>query len=82
MILDIVESLLGDAWGTSDTYHPILAACILGPPRRVMIAVGDGDMGVHNVILGAGNDGGCVCDIVTNGRNGWICAYCKFLLEA
>ena len=66
----------------SDTYHLISAACILGPPRHVTMAVGNNGVGVHNVILGTGNDGVGVCDVVTNGKNGCICAYCKFLLEA
>ena len=82
VILYIVKPLLSDRWSTIDTYHLILAACILGSPRHVTMAVRNNGVGVPNVILGTGNDGVGVCDIVANGRNGWVCAYCEFLLEA
>ena len=45
-----------------------------------MMNVGDSGTGIYNVTSNVGNNG--VCDIVTNGRNGQTCAYCKFLLEA
>ena len=38
------------------TYHPTLPVRILGPFRRVAMAVGNNDRGVRNVILGAGNE--------------------------
>ena len=46
------------------------------------MAVGNNDAGVHNLILDIGSDSVGVCDIMTNSRNGWICVYYKFPLEA
>jgi hypothetical protein len=46
------------------------------------MTAGSNGAGVHNAILDAGNDGVGVCDIMTNGRDGCICAHGKFLLEA
>jgi hypothetical protein len=47
-----------------------------------MIAVGKNGGGARSVIPDAGNDGVSVRDIMVNSRNGWICVYCKFPLEA
>jgi len=62
------------------TYHPILAACTLGPFRSTTAIVGNNSGGVHNVILDPRGDGVGVRDTMANGWNGWNCFYCESLL--
>jgi len=66
----------------SDTYCSILTIHILAAFQRVAITVGNNRGGVHNVILDARNDGVGVRDVMVNGRNGRIYAYCKCLQGA
>ena len=64
------------------TYPPILTKCILGAFQCATITVGGNGEDVHNVILGARNDGVVVRDTIANGRNGCTCVYRKCLLGA
>ena len=62
------------------TYKSILTVSALGVFRRGTVAVGNDSGDVHNIILGAGNDGGR--EIMTTTRNGCISVFWKHLLGA
>ena len=62
------------------TYHPILAACILGPFRSATAIVGNNGGGVHNVILDPRDNGVGLRDIMGNGWDDWNCFCCECLL--
>ena len=64
------------------THLLILTMCVLRVLQRVTIVVRGSGFGVLNAILDAGNDCVGAHDTMMNGRNGCICVYCKFLLEA
>ena len=68
--------------GMNGTYQLTPTTCVLGDFRRVAMTVGNNGDGVHDVVLGPGDGGVGVRDIMTNGRNGCICIYCKRLLGA
>ena len=56
-------------------HHPNLISPIFGAFQRV----GNGGAGAHHTILGVGNGGVGVRDIMANHRG---CYACRFLLEA
>ena len=76
MSLGSVRWLSGDGHGGSSTYRLLMTARVLRAFQRVTMNVG------NIVILEVGSDGLGVHDIVTNGRDCWVFALCKFLLKA
>ena len=63
------------------TYKLILTMSVLRVFQRATMTVGNNSGGVHNIILGAGNDGVGARAIVSDSGNGWICVCCRCLLR-
>ena len=76
MSLGSVRWLSGDGQDRSGAYRSLMTARVFRAFQRVTMNVG------NSVSLEVGSDGVGVHDIVTNGRNCWVFAFCKFLLKA
>ena len=61
------------------THHLILTTRILGAFQYAAMSVGNGGAGICGVTPG---DSMGARDVVTNGRNGFMCPHYKSLLEA
>jgi len=63
-----VKWVLGDRKSMNGAYYSTFIPRIIGAFQRLAINSGNGGVGTHN--------------ITTNGRNGCMCVYSKFLLGA